>query len=131
MNLLSTLTASALHALVARSLEGVTEGPWFAKAYRARETSSEKPEVWLRSEKHDIACLVDSELDRDICFAAQSRDLVPELDRRLRETEAKLEVAVESLKAIATVMPGASLDHQADMTNARQALTRIAALTQP
>jgi hypothetical protein len=133
MTPLSTLTPEALHALVAQSLEGVTEGPWFAKAYRSRETSSEKPEVWLRSEKTDIACLVDSELDRDLCFAAQSRDIVPELDRRLREAETKLEVAMKYLKSNphefwCSVHSRGGGNCTCERENV---LTRIANLTQP
>lgn len=151
---LSTLTSSDLHALVARSLEGVTEGPievWTQEihaggtAWRLRAPTF-RQQAYVNSSKKDAE------------FYAQSRDLVPELDRRLRETEAKLEVAIDALKTISqreseqndsdrssaasySLCPeckaegkyGKEVKHRKTCSVAisRAALTRIASLTQP
>lgn len=109
MTPLSTLTNEALHARVARSLEGVTEGPWFvdAKAAPPELSVCDRDCIIATTLTNENSCDPEAqELSKksDMRFIAQSRDLVPELDRRLKDesgrrllAEARLEVAMEAL----------------------------------
>lgn len=162
MTPLSTLTNEALHALVARSLEGVTEGPWctvnhetyhggmgctpdgcpghdsgvaFYISGPVLDPQCDGP-GWVGSDEseadHEARDKAHwKQADRDCKFIAQSRDLVPELDRRLRETEAKLEVTQEGLTAIRDMPKYDQDDEHRLRGKARACLDRIAALTQP
>lgn len=195
MTPLSTLTNEALHSLVAKTLEGVTEGPELIgylpdleSALRTifldRSTYDDGlHEARIPTTLEEYGALVRS-IDQGLplidrlrttleewvkpCFCRgnakclmcetkellsvtggrsssnESRDLVPELDRRLRETEAKLEVAQSALSKIHDHLARLEEEgvYQRHKTNwdgqvnaarrtCRKALTRIAALTQP
>lgn len=123
---LSTLTPEALHALVAKSLEGVTAGPWPSELNHPPYKV-----VWI--DKKEQYCTLELKPE-DAAFIAQSRDLVPELDRRLSDeesrrklAEARLRIATETLRAVRSGL--CYPDEYHDVPDA--ALTRIANLTQP
>lgn len=136
MTPLSTLTPEALHALVAELDAAATKGPWFVedgnefvacRKYGISYDICQVPDVLRRG------AMPNSETDP--AFIAQSRDLVPELDRRLRETEAKLAVAMKALSDVRSYSENSKYEgccpYGCDTpTIAETALTRIANLTQ-
>lgn len=113
MTPLSKLASSDLHALVSE----LDAKPIHGRSLLASILALHSDEQAGCSRKH---------LDELLSRLAQSRDLVPELDRRLRVAEAKLsQIREEALSPVA-------VSYEYDPTpTSEERLTRIAALTQP
>lgn len=86
--------------------KNTAKGPYEAKAYRARETSSETPEVWLRAEDRDIACLVNPDKDLDLVFVAAASSMAPGVAQILLDGIEALERCMQ----FATLIPGTGME---------------------